>query len=246
MAVEHTMARKVALIPEELVSSYHLQKPELRVEDDIVQLLDRNKLPDDMKVKLLSQLVTRYHKTVHKEVEPVKVSIEPPTNTVMEEQKDDYYSDPIYNDIIASVNRLYQKYVPMIIEKLKTRGYFWNVSGELTIDGKNVENSRIVDFFVYMLRSAKTLVEPLHFDMFWKAIQEINIPHSWIANKKLLSRLNIPQEQPSSTPGGSGSYKNLPHSKLFQSPSRSSDNQTPPQEWLGSSKIQPNRSWFTY
>lgn len=68
------MARRVALIPEELVSSYHLQKPEIRVEDEIENLLDQGKLTDDMKVKLLSQLITRYHRTFNEQAEPVRVS----------------------------------------------------------------------------------------------------------------------------------------------------------------------------
>lgn len=92
------MARRVALIPEELVSSYQLQKPELRVEDDIVQLLEKNKLPDDMKVKLLSQLITRFYKTVHEEPKPVKVSIEADAENDVKIERDEYYSDPIFND----------------------------------------------------------------------------------------------------------------------------------------------------
>ena len=70
------MARRIALIPEELVSSYHLQKPEIRLEDEIENLLERGKLTDDMKVKLLSQLIMRYHKTVNEPADPVRVTFD--------------------------------------------------------------------------------------------------------------------------------------------------------------------------
>ena len=58
------MARRIALIPEELVSSYHLQKSKIRLEDEIENLLERKKLTADMKVKLLSQLIMRYHSSI--------------------------------------------------------------------------------------------------------------------------------------------------------------------------------------
>lgn len=70
------MATRIALIPEVLVSSYQLQKPEIRVEDQIDDLLEREKLTDDVKVKLLSQLITRYQKVIHEPAESVHVTFE--------------------------------------------------------------------------------------------------------------------------------------------------------------------------
>ncbi|KFM83376.1 hypothetical protein X975_12831, partial [Stegodyphus mimosarum] len=188
------MARKVALIPEELVSSYHLHKPEIRIEDDIETLLERNKLPDDMKVKLLSQLITRYQKTIHTPADPVRVSI---TNEEILDKKEnnkrhlkeDYDNDSRVKDIMVSSPHQYSKYIPLIVEKLKTRQYYWNQKGEFTHDGIPVRDSRIVDFFSYMFRNTKSQTEPEHFSEFLKAIKEINIPLSWIGNRKLVSKL---------------------------------------------------------
>lgn len=51
------MAKRVALIPEEFISSYHhFQKPDKRLEDEIGLVLEKANLADDMKVKLLSIL----------------------------------------------------------------------------------------------------------------------------------------------------------------------------------------------
>ena len=84
------MSRRIALIPEELVSSYQLQKPELRLEDSIESMLERANIPDDQKIKLLSQLIMRYHKTVHEPPEPVRVSMsdEPLQNDKTTEDED--------------------------------------------------------------------------------------------------------------------------------------------------------------
>ncbi|GFQ65917.1 uncharacterized protein TNCT_575081 [Trichonephila clavata] len=105
---------------------------------------------------------------------------------MLENVKADAELDPILKDIITSSPRSYVKYIPSIVEKLITRGYSWNKYGEMTRDNLPIKDSRIVDFFSYLLRNIKTQTEPVHFQIFLKAIREINIPHSWVGNKKLL------------------------------------------------------------
>lgn len=200
------MARKIALIPEELISSYQYQKPELRIENNIISLLDREKLPDDMKAKLLSQLVMRFQKTVHLPMEPIPVSIanNQRSNDIMEtrviqnnQQPNDRTQielneptqDDKLKDILVSVPSRVKKYVPLLAEKLKTRNYQWNSDGELTYENEPIKGSRIVDLFSYIFRDAKKQIEPPHFSIFFNAIKEINIPRSWIVNKKVLERL---------------------------------------------------------
>ncbi|GBM39544.1 hypothetical protein AVEN_52903-1 [Araneus ventricosus] len=55
------MARKMALVPKELLSEYYqLSKPEIRVEDNISNLLHEEKMPDDMKARLLCHWIPKY------------------------------------------------------------------------------------------------------------------------------------------------------------------------------------------
>ncbi|GBM53879.1 hypothetical protein AVEN_64808-1 [Araneus ventricosus] len=92
-------------------------------------------------------------------------------------------------DIIASVPQSQSKFVPLIVEKLKTRSYFWNEFGEMVKNGSPIKDSRIADFLSYLMRNSKIQAEPKHFSHFLKALKEINIPYSWIANQKVLDRL---------------------------------------------------------
>lgn len=190
------MAKRVALIPEELISSYQLQKPESKVVQEIDALLEQSKLPDDMKVKLLGQLVNRYHRIVHAPVEPVKVSVttdneaSSPKATENEEPPEIHEGDAIMRDIMLSTPQRYSKFVPMIAEKLKSRHFSWNDLGELTLDNKPIRGSKVVDLFSYLMRNLKVADEPPHVDVFLRAIKEINIPRTWIANKKVLQKLN--------------------------------------------------------
>ena len=174
------MARRVALIPEELVSSYQLQKPELRLEDNIETLLERANIPDDQKVKLLSQLLTRYHKTVHEPPEPVRVSMGDERGKNYAEEKEDRQTiqDPIFQGIMATVSQRYSKYVPLIIEKLKTRDYSWNEKGEFLRGEQPIYGSSVIDFFNYVMRNVRAAKPPRHFFHFIKALKEINVPHS--------------------------------------------------------------------
>lgn len=185
------MARRVALIPEELVSSYQLQKPELRLEDSIETLLERANIADDQKIKLLSQLITRYHKTVHEPPEPIRVSVS--DETVKKDRGEGEVrqttQDSILRDIMSSVSQRYSKYVPFIIEKLKTRDYSWNEKGEFLRGEQPVYGSSVIDFFHYVMRNVKTATPPRHFFHFIKALKEINVPHSWIANQSLLGHM---------------------------------------------------------
>ncbi|KAF8789563.1 hypothetical protein HNY73_007493 [Argiope bruennichi] len=160
------MSKRMALVPPEFLIGHRQQKSELRLENELSQLLERDQLPDDHKVKLLSQLLTRYQNVLQEPSEPIRVSIvdenenpkidtskkETVQDKILENVKSDLDMDPILKDIMLSSPRAYVKYIPPIVEKLMTRG---------------IQN----------------------FQIFLKAIREINIPHSWIGNKKLHPRL---------------------------------------------------------
>ncbi|GBN02643.1 hypothetical protein AVEN_15851-1 [Araneus ventricosus] len=57
------IARKMEFVPKELVSEYYqLNKPEIRVEDIISNLLHDEETPDDMKARLLSHWIPKYQR----------------------------------------------------------------------------------------------------------------------------------------------------------------------------------------
>ena len=176
------MARRVALIPEELISSHQYQDPETRLEDEIGVLLDRKKIPDDMKVKLLSQLIMRYQKAFHTPPEPLPVTVQ--NNQVFESDKKEKQSgensvetvdrteekDAVMRSILLSTPIKFRKFVPMIVEKMKTRNYFWNPNEEMTVENNPIPGSNIVDFFVYLFRNSRNLSEPYNFDFFFESV----------------------------------------------------------------------------
>lgn len=265
------MARKIALIPEELISAYQYQKPELRLEDEIVALLDGKNLADDMKAKPLGQLVMKYQKSVHAPPKPIPVNIEndnepkdtSKTSDVIDEDSGGT-SDPIIKDILISTPLRYKKYVPMIMEKLKTRNYSWNSSGELTKEDAPIKGSRIADFFAYLFRNVKSQIEPPHFKTFLAALQEINIPRTWIGNKDVLTNLDGGQPHLRSGEdvflsgnGGASSLlkkefeqKDSPAIERLRSRNTRSTTAFPypsdTQSWRRSRSTSPMQRWLTY
>ncbi|KAF8777035.1 hypothetical protein HNY73_013963 [Argiope bruennichi] len=95
---------------------------------------------------------------------------------VQDSPKSDANEDPILRNIIISVPANFQKFIPPIVEKLKTRHYFWNEDGEWMKDNEIVKRTNVIDLFSYLMRNVKKGYEPHGFSVFWKGINEIKIP----------------------------------------------------------------------
>ncbi|GFX69361.1 uncharacterized protein TNCV_3866391 [Trichonephila clavipes] len=62
-AIGKRILKKMALVPKELVSEYYQpNKPEIRVEDNISNLLHEEEKSDDGKAKLLSHWIPKYQR----------------------------------------------------------------------------------------------------------------------------------------------------------------------------------------
>lgn len=234
------MAKRMALVPEELMSSYQFQKPEIRLEDEIVKLLDQNKMPDDMKAKLLSQLITKYQRVVHEPMEPIPVKIDQPKEPTQTHKKEERSEvDDTFRSIISSVPKYSAKYVPFIIEKLKTRGVSWNEDGEMTQDHNTIKDGNIVDFFSYLMRNSKEQLEPKQFPAFLKVLKEVKIPNSWITNKSLYKRLNV------QTPDSEGREFSPTIRRRSRSLANLSFLNDTPKTWKARSQS-PKQQWLNY
>ncbi|GFR32906.1 uncharacterized protein TNCT_515441 [Trichonephila clavata] len=188
------MSKRMAVVPEELATSYFSKTPDAGlhdIESKIENLLHASSYSDDAKAKLLSQLILKYRHMVSEPKPPVRVTIEEeiPKEKSAEVAERNISKDPIVRDIILSVPANFQKFIPAIVEKLKTRSYSWNELGELITDNQAVKHSNVIDLFSYLMSNVKKGLEPHGFAVFWKAINEIKIPTRWIGNQKLVQNL---------------------------------------------------------
>lgn len=183
----------MALVPPEILSDIY-KKPEIRIEGEISELLERNNLPDDVKVKLLNILLSRYQRLIHKPKEPIKVSIAkdetkeiPPPSPPPPPSSD----NSIINQIKITIPQSYQKFISPLVSLLKQSEYNWNNKGELVVNNQVIEGSNIVDLISYLMRSRKSVLSPVGFNIFWEGIRKLNIPREWIGNKSIQATLDI-------------------------------------------------------
>ena len=199
------MAKRMALVPSDFLSRYYQQKPEFILEDEIENLLNKSKLPDEMKVKLLSELTTKYHQAVHNLQKPIPVSITSEDNVqslasdIKESlenkphiaENSHFLGDPIYNQIVISVPPSYKKYLSTLISALKNANYTWNQSGELVINDKIVPYTHVADLFSYISRNSREDIKPVGLSNFIEGIKKANVPLHFIIRKDLKEKLSV-------------------------------------------------------
>lgn len=175
----------MAIVPPEMVAAYRLYKPEIRIEDNISHILEESKLPDDMKVKLLNQLVSRYRHTIYKPREPLPVNDRESEVIEQSMQKEtEKVSEKDMNHILISVPKRLRSFIPLIVEKLESRQYSWNKDGEFMKEGEPLHDTNIVDLFSYLMRNTKDR-PPLGFYEFVEALDQSKVPLRWIANSEV-------------------------------------------------------------
>lgn len=197
------MARKMALVPQELVSEYYqINKPEIRLEDNIASLLEQNEIPDDLRGKLLSQMIPQYQKLMQPPPpqKPFEIPAElltgvdePETPKLSVERK----STMLLKYLAHAVPKTKRKFIEPIIERLEKANYIFNDQNELMVEGKTQYRSNVLDLFAHLMRDArKNEPPPKGFDVFLKGILETNIPHVWIGNKKIRESMLHSQADP--------------------------------------------------
>lgn len=198
----------MALVPPELVSEYYqINKPEIRLEDSIIRILQQNEMPDDLRGKLLSQLIPKYQKSMQPPPPPKPFEIPPellPNINPIEmnesaERIESLESEDVITTVIAkylmhAVPKSRKKYIIPILVKLKNAGYKFNDNNELEVNGKPEYRSNAIDLFSHLMRDLRrTEPSPRGFEKFYRGIFEVNIPRQWIGNKNVREQLELSQ-----------------------------------------------------
>lgn len=207
------MAQKMALVPPELVSEYYqLTKPEVRLEDSITNILHQTDLADELRVKMLSNLIPKYQKLMQPSVKKFpetfldelnKLKDENPVEVKSSSKPSTSYVSNIAKYLAYIVPKSKKVYIHPILEQMKNAGYTFNENNELVVKGNTEHNSNVVDLFGYLMRNLKTSgYRPIGFNAFINAIQDTNIPKEWIGNTTVRNQLYLQEADPFfSTPG---------------------------------------------
>lgn len=140
-------------------------------------IINREDLPTDERLKLYDQALNRYLH-VHDEFRPKPVTDSKPDPVVQQEP-----SDPIANEVLASVPKTMKGKAELLLNKMKTSpDITWNEKGELKFKGETVHGSNVVDLVNDVLRKRKYF-NPQGWETFGEALREANVPQDLIGHE---------------------------------------------------------------
>ncbi|GFQ65034.1 uncharacterized protein TNCT_554131 [Trichonephila clavata] len=197
------MVQKMGLVSKGLISRYFAEnQPEIRIENNISSLLHKNETPDDIKAKLLSDLIPKYQRAMQPPQPPKPLEIPPELLTEPELPLTNIPEVPSRISIMAkyigySITKTRKKYTFPILETLRDANYTFNDKNEFDFNGVTERNSHAVDLFSYMMKNdQRVLTPPTGFAKFYTALRHVNIPLEWIGNKRLREQLLLSDANP--------------------------------------------------
>ncbi|GFV28547.1 uncharacterized protein TNCV_3984981 [Trichonephila clavipes] len=200
------MAQEIGLVPKGLISRYFAEtQPEVRVENNISSSLHEKESPDNIKAKLLSDLIPKYQRVMQPPPPPKPFEIPPELLTEPELPLTNIPEVPLRINIMATyiryaIPKTRKKYILSILETLKGANYTFNDKNEFEVDGKPEYRSNVVDLFSYMMKNdQRVLTPPTGFAKFYAASRHVNIPLEWIGNKRLREQLLLSDAHPAFT-----------------------------------------------
>ena len=184
--------RKMALIPFDMLQQCKNQ-PNLtpltnpnqnqlvKTMDQMQTILNDNTLPENVKSNRVSETLKDYSvyadKLIHPHVD------KPPVADVLNQNNHNFF------DSLPKTFQSSAKYLMNELEK-HPEMITWNPqSNEVSIQGKMLAGSNIVDLIGDVLRNRKTVPSPLHSDAFLKLLANLNIPEELIKNRLKINKL---------------------------------------------------------
>ena len=192
----------MALVPENYLSGMHQHQQHRRVQTnplvrnlseldaEMNQILSRQDIADDEKLKLYHQVMQRYLEYDRQRKDRQSVPLKIISNTKQEgtnEAKAPTFSQKevqIEDEIIDSVPKTIRNKARLLVNKLKQNKeiMFWNDRGELVYDGKPVQGTSIVDLVRDVMGDRKRF-QPYNWKMFSRGLARINTPLDWVGNE---------------------------------------------------------------
>ena len=182
------MAKKLALIdPDLLISLLSGNKsnplppadPTLkqmnRLDNKITTVLSKDNTDPNAIVQQVNDLLTRYgahHENYQKN--PHENKIEPPT---VEEK-----GNELERDIIKSLPKTLQQKGELLLQSMKKSNVSWDTQGRVTVNGKYMQNSNILDITHSLLRKRKKEPPPSLHEVY-EELKKNNIPSELIPNQ---------------------------------------------------------------
>ena len=182
--------RKMALVPIDMLqrmksSLTPLTNPNkeqvVKKMEEVKSLIDEEHMPESLKASRMNEKVKNYSVFADKLIAPAKAAAAAATVT-----KDDD-NGMLYN----SLPKTFREPAKSLMDELKKHSdkIKWNpITNEVTVHGKVMKGSNILDLVGDVLRTRKSAVTPMHSNAFLKILADLNIPEGFVKNKYRISK----------------------------------------------------------
>ncbi|KAG8236796.1 hypothetical protein J437_LFUL017011 [Ladona fulva] len=197
-------ARKMILVPRETIqrmssiptppmttTTTDLTQPISALDREMERILRLPKLSDHEKWNLYKQCLQRFLHFTDEERKPAVISFFRGTDDKKETEEEDgmenaeaaaLKSDRLTSEIITSVPKKFKKKAKLLTDRLVlSKKITWDDAGTVSIDGKVLVGSNIVDLIGDIMRKRKNF-SPIGLHPFLDTLGEINVPHEFIGN----------------------------------------------------------------
>ena len=168
------MAERMILIPQDAVQRLQGDKTNITALDkEMTQILKSNKLNDAEKWKLYNQALQRFLHLTGTQRKDLEITIDPVKVPNIE----------LNELLMSSIPKKYQSNAMLLYDILApSKDISWSKSGEVTIKGKKIHNSHIIELVNDVLRHRKN-IEPRGWQDFSKLLRDLNVGRDIIGNK---------------------------------------------------------------
>ena len=176
-----------------------------QLDSEMNNLLKRQDMTQDEKVKLYDQTLQRYLTYYDKRMrKPVRVSMvhpEPVETEEIEEELPEESEPPgeIENDILESVPATMKSRALQLVKNLKANKDVvdWNDHGQMVFEGRTIPATNVIDLVNDTLRQRKNF-NPAGWQLFAKALGRPNVTEAIIRNEERLNMVKTYRNKPSS------------------------------------------------
>ena len=187
------MMKKMVLVPQELAShmqtnAHTSQEYHSQLDNEMQLILQRSDLSEQDKWKLYQQTLHRYLHYSKQLQQPVSLPIiteETPQQQIVKQEAETsipvVHQQNVTTDIVQSVPKALRSKTELLVNRLVQSGLVsWNDDGVVSMQGKVIPKSNIIDLVNEVVRSRKTPRYPPGIGQFTNILHRLNIPREYL------------------------------------------------------------------
>ena len=176
---------------------FNPEKKDLHRSDKEMEKVLEKDIPIDEKVRLFTkelnnlrekydQLSSLSSSSMLQKLKTKKQTSKKDVSSPTEEEGEEERLSVMEKNLIRTLPKSSQNEAEMILEHLKERPDIirWNDNGEVIFKGDKIPDSNLIDLISSVTTQRKLNLPLMTQTVFMKALSEVNVPESWIKNKK--------------------------------------------------------------